>query len=297
MGCRIRRAVVVLLMMVSQLVLAGLDEGLAAAKRKDFHMAFMEFDLLAEQGNPEAQSNLGDLYYYGNGVAQNYGKAEFWYRKAAEQGDAVAQNQLGVMYNFGKGVAQDYGKAVFWYRKAAEHGNAKAQSNLGAMYKEGFGVAQDYRKALFWYAKSAKQGDASAQNNIGVMYINGEYVPQDYDRGISWYRKAAEQGNANAQCNLGGVYAKGIGVPPDYVAAYALLNLATSFDSSLDKCISFRNFLLNNMEPEEVQAGQALTLEMSINGNMIKALDYYLAHPLAGYAQSWRRIKWKIKQH
>jgi len=52
-------------------------------------------------------------------------------RKAAEQGDAVAQSTLGVMYDFDQGVPQDYKKAVYWYTKAAEQGDAFAQSTLG----------------------------------------------------------------------------------------------------------------------------------------------------------------------
>ena len=52
----------------------------------------------------------------------------------AEQGNADAQYNLGVMYDNGQGVRQDYAEAARWYRKAAEQGNAKAQYNLGSMY-------------------------------------------------------------------------------------------------------------------------------------------------------------------
>ncbi|WP_277600823.1 tetratricopeptide repeat protein [Eikenella corrodens] len=52
----------------------------------------------------------------------------------AEQGNADAQYNLGVMYDNGQGVRQDYAEAARWYRKAAEQGYAKAQYNLGSMY-------------------------------------------------------------------------------------------------------------------------------------------------------------------
>jgi tetratricopeptide (TPR) repeat protein len=51
--------------------------------------------------------------------------------KAAEQGDAAAQFNLGLMYYFGEGVQQDYAEAEKWYRKAAEQGDASAEYNLG----------------------------------------------------------------------------------------------------------------------------------------------------------------------
>ena len=57
--------------------------------------------------------------------------------QAAEQGDADAQYNLGVMYANGRGVRQDDAQAVQWYRKAAEQGDAEAQFNLGVMYADG----------------------------------------------------------------------------------------------------------------------------------------------------------------
>ncbi len=57
-----------------------------------------------------------------------------WYRKAAEQGDADAQHNLGWMYANGKGVIENDKEAVKWYRKAAEQGHTKAQQKLDAMY-------------------------------------------------------------------------------------------------------------------------------------------------------------------
>jgi TPR repeat protein len=57
-----------------------------------------------------------------------------WYRLAADQGDADAQFNLGVMYDTGRGVPQDDAEAERWYRLAADQGDANAQSNLGVMY-------------------------------------------------------------------------------------------------------------------------------------------------------------------
>jgi len=80
-----------------------------------------KLDLLkqhAEQGDAEAQFNLGVMYDNGDGVAQNYAEAVRWYRLAAAQGYAVAQNYLGAMYDNGEGVERDHEEAVRWYRLA-----------------------------------------------------------------------------------------------------------------------------------------------------------------------------------
>ena len=51
-------------------------------------------------------------------------------RQAADQGDAEAQYNLGVIYNNGEGVPKDDAEAVRWFQLAAEQGYAKAQFEL-----------------------------------------------------------------------------------------------------------------------------------------------------------------------
>jgi TPR repeat protein len=63
----------------------------------------------------------------------------YWYQKAANQGQAEAQYNLGIAYTFGKGVLKDYKQAVYWYQKAADQGYAEAQSILGIAYTIGKG--------------------------------------------------------------------------------------------------------------------------------------------------------------
>ena len=143
---------------------AGFDEGVAAYKRGDYAATLRELRPLAEQGNANAQFNLGLLYYNGWGVPQVYAKAVKWFRKAAEQGKAKAQSYLGLMYYDGWGVPQDYAEAVKWFRKAAEQGDTGGQYNLGGMYYNGHGVPQDYVQAHMWYNLVASQdGKAAAK--------------------------------------------------------------------------------------------------------------------------------------
>ncbi len=127
---------------------------------------------------------------------KDYATALRLWRPFAEQGNADAQYNLGVMYDKGKGVPQDYVQAVAWYRKAADRGNAIAQYNLGNRYDNGKGVPQDYVQAVPWYRKAADQGYAWGQRNLGVMYTNGQGVPQDYVQAHKWFNLAAAAGSA-----------------------------------------------------------------------------------------------------
>ena len=70
-------------------------------------------------------------------------ESENWYRKAAEQGFDEGQYALGDMYYNGWGVQQDYTEAAKWLRKAAEQGNDSAQEDLTEMFASGLAVPQD----------------------------------------------------------------------------------------------------------------------------------------------------------
>ena len=90
---------------------------------------FDEAKLLAEQGDAEAQLNLGIRYANGEGVPEDDVEAVKWYRLAAKQGLARAQSYLGIMYGNGDGVPENYAEAVKWFRLAAAQGQEDAKRN------------------------------------------------------------------------------------------------------------------------------------------------------------------------
>jgi hypothetical protein len=84
-------------------------------------------------------------------------------RNLADQGDADAQWQMGVRYHNGEGVPHDDAQAMQWFQRAGEQGNVAAQSALGAYYWAGRGVPQDLSKAYFWSAIALAQGDENSK--------------------------------------------------------------------------------------------------------------------------------------
>jgi TPR repeat protein len=58
----------------------------AAYDKGDYATALRLWQPLAEQGDVRAQTNLGLMFYTGQGVPQDLAVAVTWYRKAAEQG-------------------------------------------------------------------------------------------------------------------------------------------------------------------------------------------------------------------
>ena len=74
---------------------------------------------LAEEGDPKAQTYVGDIYERGLTGSPDYPSALAWYRRAADQGYASAQVSLGQLYERGLGVTQDRVKAMNLYRQAS----------------------------------------------------------------------------------------------------------------------------------------------------------------------------------
>jgi len=215
---------------------------------------------LAADGSFRAQSCLGVMHHFGNGVSKDDKAAVKWFKEAADQGFAPAQSNLGGMYATGAGVSKNTTVAIKWYGKAADQGYAFAHYHLGFMYYFGHDVPEDAPEALNYYRKAADQGVSFAQFNLGLMYAKGECVAKDIMEAVKWFTKAAEQGYANAQFNLGVAYHNGNGVPKDDIRSYAWYSLAASSD--LDGAREKQDQLKKMLTPEQVAA--ALKLARSL---------------------------------
>jgi GAF domain/Sel1 repeat/PilZ domain len=87
-------------------------------------------------------------------------------RKLADQGDAEAQWQMGVRFHNGEGVPHDDAQAMQWFHRAAEQGHVTAEATLGAYYWAGRGVPQDLSQAYFWSAIALAQGDENSKSRL-----------------------------------------------------------------------------------------------------------------------------------
>lgn len=135
---------------------------------RDIEKAIPWFNKAAEQGSPEAQFELADIYL--STIYKEEGKIEDgneetgmdWLIKSANAGYARAQAKLGDRYRYAK--PPDFESAILWYRKAAEQGNKRAQSDLGLMYGEGEGVTEDLVQAYAWTSLVTDVGFFDATN-------------------------------------------------------------------------------------------------------------------------------------
>lgn len=180
----------------------------------------------AEQGLADAQNDLGNAYFLGNIVKQDYSEAVKWYKLAAEQGFASAQMQLGHIYYTGKGVKIDDNEAVRYTQAAADQGNSNAQYNLGFFYQNGHGVEQNLKEAVRWYQLSAAQNNLYAITALGFCYQDGKGVTKDCAKAVEYFRKAADKNWPRALSGLGYCYETGCGVAKDEKEAVRYYRMA-----------------------------------------------------------------------
>ncbi len=148
------------------------ERGLSAYNRADYETALLEWDVLAQFGEPKAQFGLGVMHTFGQGVLQDHTRAMDWYRRSAERGHAGAQLFLGHGLESGNGAEQNLEEAFFWFLRAAEQGESRAQNNLGRLYEPGRGTDPDPDIALYWYEESARKGNANARKNLARLHGN-----------------------------------------------------------------------------------------------------------------------------
>jgi TPR repeat protein len=233
----------------------------------DVWSAIEWYRISAEAGNPDAQTELGFLYEAS--AVRRFDEAAQWFRKAA-QTSAPAMAAMGRLCATGEGgVSQDYKQAAYWYRKAIAADGRSGQYELGLLYERGLGVPQDPVRAMELYHAAAVI-DFDAQRSLFKLYEAHLNVPSDPEKAIAWYREAAEGGNAQAQIGLGMHYEFGRGVGANLDVASALYNLAArSREAGNPNFSGFR--------PTQPQT-ESLLNEMAKPRNLLKAIDYFVAH-------------------
>ena len=158
---------------------------------KNHRQALHWYRLAARQGSQPAQDMLQAL----SGQARER-QLEQHLLEHAEQGDAQAQYEVGRRFWNGDGVDQDHKQAADWFDRAARQGLAAAQCALGLCYERGDGVEQDMWQAAAWYQWAAQQDDAEAQLRLSECYEKGRGVPKDKEKAAEWLYKAAQHGGS-----------------------------------------------------------------------------------------------------
>ncbi len=139
---------------------AEVQAGIDAYDRGDLIAALSHYGKAAEAGSALAQARLAWIH----DLSEDNAAAVEWYRASADQGHPDGQYGLGEMYAKGEGVEKNLGEAVLWFTRAAENGNLRAQRVLINAYENGvLGLVADPVKAAALQSRLDQQLEAAAE--------------------------------------------------------------------------------------------------------------------------------------
>ena len=116
------------------------------------------------KSSKESERIWAQSFIKGQNVPQNYGEALHWYELAANGGDAEAQSELAFLYFSGNYIERDYEKAHHWFKIAAMNNYSLAQYNMGILWYTGNGVPTvDTVQAYAWFNLAAANGHRSGE--------------------------------------------------------------------------------------------------------------------------------------
>ena len=163
---------------------------------------------------PDAFFEIGCAYLSGDRVEEDLETAFNFFKNGASKGSLKAKYYLGRMYFYGEGVEQNYNVAIKLIWEAAEE-LPEAQSFLSAQYFSGTGVEQDFEMSFGLAKEAVSRGYNDAKYILGILYISGNGVKRDTGKGRDLLEEAAKYGgpeiSAQAKHALGLIYYKGQG--------------------------------------------------------------------------------------
>ena len=236
------------------------DDAREAMKHGEYEIAFNIWAPLAEQGDAEAQNELGLMYASGQGMPGVDGnEAVKWLTRSADQGNTTAAVNLGLLHLRGRVLPRDAVAAAAWFRTAGERGSAAGARLLADLYRSGRdGVPKDAPEAVAWYRKAMEQGDLEAQVSLGGMYGSGSGVEQDRAEEMRLYCNAAERGSAWADLMIAHTHLQS-GSRPDEALLMAWLHQAADHGERLAQD---NLALMYAFRQDHVQAYKWLSLSM-----------------------------------
>lgn len=117
----------------------------------------------------------------------------------AEQGDAEAQNNIGRCYALGIGVGKDTKQAMVWFKKSAAQGNTKGIINVGTCYQDDW----KFEKARSYYEDALSKRDIRAYYFLGWLYASPLWQKGiDLAKSLSYFQQGAAAGDVRSQYQL-----------------------------------------------------------------------------------------------
>jgi len=268
---------------------------------------------LVNEGYAPAGITLGNLYFLGDGVAEDFETASHFMEMAeaggfvaasailayrdliddsrtmfrgqafmtltglCQQGDVTAQYLLGAAQLFGEGVRQNVQSGLHWSELAGQAGHPYAYESIAEYYETKQGAtAQDIAVALEYYDKAVAAGSATADYYVGIIYRDGIGVPASDELAFQHFQAASRLNHPGAYNNLAYMYEEGQFVDVDTAEAMALYEISMELGSETAPFNLAVAYLWGNGVPVNYAKSAALFILSLERGNdsFIEESDY-----------------------
>jgi len=168
---------------------------MAAYDSDNTKLALDLMEKCAEQGDPVACFLVALWYRDGEGTVVNIKRSVHWLarlERLADEGNAEAQWELGQHYRFGNLYPQEIHRANYWLERSAESGYAEAQHHLAWYFETGqYDYPVDRDAAETWYRCALMQEHPETMYLFACRkFCNG----QPTEEAVMLLKKAAEKG-------------------------------------------------------------------------------------------------------
>ena len=223
-------------------------------------------------GQADACTNLGVLYFYGDGVTKDLALSAQYYQQACDGGEGNACANLALMYQSGQGVARDTEKAIRRLRSACDHHQMGACGQLGELHLSGEGVTQDSALARRLLHQACVGGDApSCQTLAGVS--GGKAPAEETMLNIRALEASCEKGQAGPCRVLADRYAQGLGLAPDMARAVGYAEKACSAGDAV-ACGNAGGAYLEGVAGKKDPDKARILFQKACKGGISRACDF-----------------------
>jgi SEL1 protein len=189
-------------------------EYLDLMSRKGDYKATFGLGRIHYDGQKGLARNMKSAKWYFMKVAKLYwqrdGRIIETDKSGLEKYATKAAGYLGRMFLRGEGVAQDFEKAQIWFNRGIKSGDAGSQYGLGIMNLEGLGIPKNTIKATELFKASAEQDYSPAQVALGMLFLD-QGTASDITVANRYFELAARYGHIEAYYFLAELIEQGIG--------------------------------------------------------------------------------------
>ena len=225
---------------------------------------------LARKGDPEAQTAVGAMYYDGDGVPKDTGKAVEWLEKGAAGGDAGAKALLGLIRIFEDGFT-DPAAGIRLLREASSVPDAdpEIQGLLARLLSDGemWGIERNLEECAEWAEKAAEGGDPDGMGLLALLCYFGEGADEDDERAFDLAEQSAAGNSSLGKAALAWIYYEGVAADEDLEKARLLALDAAEEEESLAQGLLAWMYLKGHGVKEDTGAAEGWARRAAEQGN------------------------------